>query len=127
MVHGYGIRQTAYQLLKSSGAFVSGRDFIQRNVPPGYRDPALKLFRAFEQAAGGAGLYQIINEFNSQGNQAINDGSIQQTSNKFSQARDRRGRRSSYERKYPRKYCKCRRSKRSNSKRFRSSPNRMYY
>ncbi len=63
MVHGKGLFKTGYELAKSSGAFVSGRDFIQRNFPPGYRDPALKLVRAFEQAATGAGLYQIVTEF----------------------------------------------------------------
>ncbi len=64
MVQESGIGKTLVELGKSSGAFASGRDFIQRNFPPGYRDPALKLVRAFEQAATGAGLYQIVTEFN---------------------------------------------------------------
>ncbi len=47
------------QLARSTGAFVSGRDFIQRNVPPRYRPQTLRVFKAFEQAATGAGLYKV--------------------------------------------------------------------
>ncbi len=45
-----------------AGAFVSGKSFIYRNVPPPYRGPALRIFRAFEQAATGAGIYSIYDE-----------------------------------------------------------------
>ncbi len=47
---------------KRSGSFVSGKSTIIRYVPPPYREPTLKLFKAFEQAATGAGLYSIYDE-----------------------------------------------------------------
>jgi len=53
----------AVTLAQRTGAFASGRSYIQRYFPPGYREPALKLVRAFEQAATGAGLFQVYNTF----------------------------------------------------------------
>ncbi len=59
MAHiGIAFRQLV-KLGQSTGAFISGRDFIQRNVPPRYRDTTLKVFKSFEQAATGAGLYKV--------------------------------------------------------------------
>ncbi len=49
----------AVKLAQTTGAFASGRSYVQRYFPPGYREPATKLLRAFEQAATGAGLYQV--------------------------------------------------------------------
>ncbi len=60
MVYGRGYIQGAVKLAQTAGAFASGRSYIQRYFPPGYREPATKLVTAFEQAAAGAGLYQII-------------------------------------------------------------------
>ncbi len=110
MVYGRGIGRTAIEIAKASGAFVSGRDFIMRNAPPGYREPALKLFRAFEQAATGAGLYQIVSEFNNAIFQAQNGKQTapsQYTKTHFRQSRYRTSR---YRAKQ--KYCNCRRKSR---------------
>ncbi len=59
------------ELAKSTGAFASGRSYVQRYFPPGYRDPALKVIRAFEQAATGAGLYQIYQELANPNNDSL--------------------------------------------------------
>ncbi len=53
----------AVKLAQTAGAFASGRAYVQRYFPPGYREPAIKLVKAFEQAATGAGLYQVVNTF----------------------------------------------------------------
>ncbi len=64
MVYGRTFGRIAVEAARRTGSFASGRSYIQRYFPPGYREPALKLVRAFEQAATGAGLYQIVTEFN---------------------------------------------------------------
>ncbi len=53
----------AVKLAQTAGAFASGRSYVQRYFPPGYREHATKLITAFEQAALGAGLYQVYNTF----------------------------------------------------------------
>ncbi len=58
-LYGRTFGKIAVEAVRRTGAFASGRSYIQRYFPPGYREPATKLVRAFEQAATGAGLYQV--------------------------------------------------------------------
>ncbi len=61
----------AITLAQRTGAFASGRSYIQRYFPPGYREPALKLVKAFEQAATGAGLYQVVSTIYNNNNNGV--------------------------------------------------------
>ncbi len=51
--------KTAIEFGKRSGALASGQSFIRKYAPPGQRDRLIRVSKAFEQAAGGAGLYQV--------------------------------------------------------------------
>ncbi len=111
MVHAKSVLKTGYELAKATGAFASGRDFIQRNVPPGYRDPALRVFKAFEQAAGGAGLYTIYQSLiadDSPGNYAVPP--FQRTRYETSASNKAR---------YRRARCRCPRGSRRHQSRYR--------
>ncbi len=99
----------AVRLAQTTGAFASGRAYIQRYFPPGYREPATKLVTAFEQAAAGAGLYQVYQTFLSDDGTDHGNGFPQKkfnVPNKFNQTRSGRFRRTN---KYPKRFknCKC--------------------
>ncbi len=55
--------KAAIEFGRRSGALASGESFVRKYAPPGQRDSLVKVIRAFEQAATGAGLYTIINSF----------------------------------------------------------------
>ncbi len=54
-----GIGAQVGKLVQAAGGFASGRAYVECYFPPGYRGPAIKVIKAFEQAATGAGLYQV--------------------------------------------------------------------
>ncbi len=103
--------QLAVKLAQTAGAFASGRAYVQRYFPPGYREPATKLITAFEQAALGAGLYQVYNNF------INNDGAeqgdafppkIRKIPSKFNKTRPGRGRSGYRRNRYSRSNrCRC--------------------
>ncbi len=62
-LYGRTFGRIAVEAVRRTGSFASGRSYIQKYFPPGYREPATKLIKAFEQAAGGAGLYQVYQTF----------------------------------------------------------------
>ncbi len=63
--------KTAIEFGRRTGGLASGESFIRRYAPPRQRKSLVKVVRAFEQAAGGAGLYQIYQELNSDGTNNI--------------------------------------------------------
>ncbi len=124
MVRGTQAIKTLLELGKSTGAFVSGRDFIMRNVPPRQRESALRLFKAFEQAAGGAALYTVVSDWFDDG--VDEDGPTKlQTPYQQYQTRDRyfgstSGRYTKSNRNYRRAKCVCNhRHKRSSNRKQR--------
>ncbi len=103
----------AIKLAQTTGAFASGRSYVQRYFPPGYRQPATKLINAFEQAALGAGLYQVASTLLNDDGTPSSDYAIQKRAQQkpYKQYKTYRGR---YKSKYSRSYnkrsnCDCRR------------------
>ncbi len=103
----------AVKLAQTTGAFASGRAYVQRYFPPGYREPATKLITAFEQAALGAGLYQVGSTLFSDDGTGIPSG-FQKTPKHvpYSQRKTRGGRGRNSNRRFQKhcsstKYCRC--------------------
>ncbi len=63
--------KTAIEFGRRTGGLASGESFIRKYAPPRQRKSLVKVVRAFEQAATGAGLYQIYQELNSDGTNNI--------------------------------------------------------
>ncbi len=117
VVRSFG--KLAVEAVRRSGSFASGRSYVQRYFPPGYREPAIKVIKAFEQAAAGAGLYQIYQELNT--NQALDypDGAQNglQAPNKQYKTRSRFKRKPSSRYGFNNNYCKrCKKQCRGHSR-----------
>ncbi len=98
------IIKTAIEYGKRTGAIASGESFVRKYAPPGQRDRLVRLTKAFEQAAGGAGLYQVLETFmnddgTDSGEYAVPSKVFRKKSNKFYKAR------------YRRRRCTCRRKR----------------
>ncbi len=76
------------KVAQQSKAFASGRTTIEKYVPYPYQKPALKIFRAFEQALTGATIFSIYDEITSQNAVPPKNGKFPQT-RKFSKAYSR--------------------------------------
>ncbi len=120
-MYGRTFGRVAVEAARRAGAFASGRSYIQKYFPPGYREPAIKLITAFEQAATGAGLYQIYQSFiDDDGTGNVDAPFSQPSSGKFKKTYNRyprrsRGRYSGKQRFGPNRRCSCPR-KRSRSR-----------
>ncbi len=121
-VYGRTFGRLAVEAARRTGSFASGRSYIQKYFPPGYREPAIKVVKAFEQAATGAGLYQIIQTFISDDTPG-NSAPFQQTqTNKQNKTRIRRTERSGRRKStkfYSNKGCRCPRPSKYNRSRYR--------
>ncbi len=122
-LYGRTAGRIALETLRRTGSFASGRSYVQKYFPPGYREPATKLIKAFEQAAGGAGLYQIYQSLIAEDTPG-NPGPIQQKYKTRKTYKTRRGQtgRSRFSRSKRNCNCKVRRqsySRNSNRMRYR--------